>query len=298
MRILVTGSHGLIGSALVRQMTDDGHQIVRLVRGPAAGPGEVHWNPAAGELDLSDVDKLDAAVHLAGEGIGEKRWTADQKRQILASRVDSTRLLARRLADAGHRPEVLVSGSAIGFYGDRGDEVLDEDSPAGSGFLADLCQQWEAATATAEEAGIRVVHVRTGIVLAADGGMLKKLLPLFKVGMGAKLGSGRQFQSWISLSDEVGAIVHCLRSESVSGPVNLTAPHPVTNAELTKTLGSVLHRPTLLAAPKFGLSAALGHEMVEEMLIAGQRVMPNKLLESGYRFGQPDLEPALRALLA
>ena len=298
MRVLVTGSHGLIGSTLAHWLAADGHEIVRLVRGPAAGPSEVHWDPAAGELDLSGVDELNAAVHLAGEGIGDKRWTPSQKAEILRSRVDSTGLLARRLAEAGHRPRVLVSGSAIGYYGDRGDAIVDEDSPAGSGFLADLCQQWEAGTAPAEEAGIRVVHIRTGIVLAAQGGMLKKLIPLFKAGMGGKLGSGRQYQSWISLDDEVGAIAYCLATDSIAGAVNLTAPHPVTNAEFTKTLGSVLHRPTVLAAPKFGLSAALGHEMVDEMLLAGQRVMPKKLLDSGYPFRQPDLEPALRAVLS
>jgi uncharacterized protein (TIGR01777 family) len=201
------------------------------------------------------------------------------------------------LADAGHRPSVLVSGSAIGYYGDGGESELDESSPSGTGFLADVCRQWEAATAPAEAAGIRVVHIRTGIVLSPDGGALKKQLPLFKVGLGGKLGSGRQYQSWIALDDEVGGIVHALQTDSLTGPVNLTAPHPVTNLEFTKTLGSVVGRPTVMAAPKFALSAALGHQLVDEMLLAGQRVLPAKLLASGYVFRYPELEPALRALL-
>lgn len=296
MRILVTGSHGLIGSALVAALEQDGHDVVRVVRGPA-GRDEVHWDPAAGQLDLSGTDKIDGAVHLAGEGIADKRWTPEQKRRIVDSRVASTDLLARSLASAGHQPSVLVSGSAIGIYGDRGDVVIDEDSPAGAGFLAEVCRQWEAATAPAADAGIRVVLVRTGIVLSPHGGALKKQLPLFKVGMGGKLGSGRQYQSWISLDDEVGAIMFALQNDSLSGPVNLTAPHPVTNAEFTKTLGAVLGRPTVVAAPKFGLSAVLGHELVTEMLLAGQRVMPMRLLGSGYTFRDPELEPALRRLL-
>jgi hypothetical protein len=296
MRILVTGSHGLIGSALVAALEREGHDVVRVVRGPA-GPGEVHWDPAAGELDLSGTDKIDAAVHLAGEGIAEKRWTSEQKRRIVDSRVASTDLLARSLAAAGHRPSVLVSGSAVGIYGDRGDVVIDEDSPAGAGFLAEVCRQWEAATAPASDAGIRVVHARSGIVLSPEGGALKRQLPLFKVGIGGRLGSGRQYQSWIALDDEVVAIMFALENESLSGPVNLTAPHPVTNAEFTKTLGAVLGRPTVVAAPKFGLSAVLGHELVSEMLLAGQRVMPMRLLGSGYTFRYPELEPALRSLL-
>jgi len=298
MRALVTGSHGLIGSALVRALEQDHHEVVRLVRGaPSPGSAEARWDPAAGQLDLAGVGKIDAVVHLAGEGIAEKRWTGDQKERILASRVDSTTLLAKGLADADHRPSVLVSGSAIGFYGDGGDSELDETSPPGSGFLADLCRKWEAATAPAETAGVRVVHIRTGIVLSPDGGALKKQLPLFKVGMGGKLGSGRQYQSWISIDDEVGGILHALQTESLAGPVNLTAPHPVTNLEFTKTLGLVLGRPTVVAAPKFALSAALGHQLVEEVLLTGQRVLPAKLLASGYSFRYPELEPALRAIL-
>jgi uncharacterized protein (TIGR01777 family) len=296
MRVLVTGSHGLIGSNLVGTLEGDGHEVVRLVRG-TPGAGEAHWDPSQGELDVGDLEKADAVVHLAGEGIADKRWSSVQKRRILDSRLVSTTLLASRLADSGHRPSVLVSGSAVGYYGDGGDAVLDEDSPAGSGFLAEVCRQWEAATEPAANAGIRVVHIRTGIVLTPEGGALKKQLPLFKMGVGGKLGSGRQYQSWIALDDEVGAIVHALETDSLSGPVNLTSPHPVTNAEFTKTLGSVLGRPTVVAAPKFGLSAVLGHELVTEMLLAGQRVMPARLIATGYNFRYPELEPALRAML-
>jgi uncharacterized protein (TIGR01777 family) len=297
MRVLVSGSHGLIGSALVAALERQGHQVVPLVRGPA-GPGEIAWNPDAGHFDTASLEKVEAAVHLAGAPIAEKRWTADQKRRILDSRVVTTDLLSRRLAEAASRPSVLVSGSAIGFYGDRGDEIVDEQSPAGAGFLAEVCRQWEAATAPASEAGIRVVHARTGIVLSPEGGALKKQLPLFRLGMGGRLGSGEQYQSWIALEDEVGAIIHALETESLSGPVNVTAPNPVANGEFTKTLGSVLGRPTKMAAPKFGLSTVLGHEMVEEMLLASQRVVPKKLLTSGYRFHYDRLEPALRAMLS
>ncbi len=296
MRILVTGSHGLIGSALVKSLADSGHDVVRLVRGPA-GTGEITWDPDGGQLDGSRLHDVEAAVHLAGAPIAEKRWSPDQKQRILASRVVSTDLLARRLAESPSPPAVLVSGSAIGIYGDRGDEIVDEASSLGSGFLADVCRQWEAATEAASEAGIRVVHARTGIVLSADGGALKKQLPLFKIGMGGRLGSGRQYQSWISLDDEVGTLVHLLETAALSGPVNLTAPEPVTNGEFTTTLGTVLHRPSKLTVPKFGLTAAMGHELVEEMLLAGQRVLPTKLEASGYQFRYRELEPALRALL-
>ncbi|MDQ1401550.1 MAG: uncharacterized protein QOK20_3482 [Acidimicrobiaceae bacterium] len=296
MRIAVTGSHGLIGSALVSELERQGHDVVALVRG-SAGPGRIAWDPEAGQLDAAHLAGVDAAVHLAGQPIADKRWTAEQKRKILDSRVASTDLLARRLAEAQPRPSVLVSGSAIGYYGDRGDAIVDESSPAGSGFLSEVCQRWEEATAPAEAAGIRVVHIRTGIVLSPEGGVLKKQLPLFRVGMGGRLGSGEQYQSWISLVDEVGGIIHALRTESLSGALNLTAPNPVTNGEFTKTLGSVLGRPTLVTAPKFGLSAVLGHELVAEMLLAGQRVLPKKLLDSGYSFGFSELEPTLRQLL-
>jgi uncharacterized protein (TIGR01777 family) len=296
MRVIVTGSHGMIGSALIPALETAGHRVVRLVRG-SPGPGEVHWDPAAGVLDVADLAGADSAVHLAGEGVATKRWTPEQKQRILDSRVKSTDLLSRRLVELDPRPSVLVAGSAVGVYGDRGDEELDEQSKAGTGFLAGLSQQWEAATAPAEEAGIRVVHIRTGIVLSPTGGALKKQLPLFKIGLGGRLGSGRQYQSWISLDDEVGAILFALTTPSLSGPVNLTSPNPVTNADYTKTLGAVLGRPTIFPVPRLGLASILGGEATDEMLLGGQRVLPRKLEEHGYEFMNPELEPALRALL-
>lgn len=295
MRVLVSGSHGLIGSALVPALRHAGHEVVALVRGPAEGD-QIRWDPAEGQLGAS-LSGIDAAVHLAGEGLAEKRWTPAQKRRIVDSRVKSTQLLAQRLAEADPTPSVMVSGSAIGLYGNRGDTLVDEDSDAGSGFLARLCQDWEAAAAPAEAAGIRVVAIRTGIVMSPAGGALKKLLPLFKLGLGGKFGSGQQYQSWISIDDEVGAIMHALSTATLSGPVNLTAPHPVTNAEFTRKLGSVLHRPSVVPVPGLALSLVLGHELAEEMLLGGQRVRPKRLEQSGYLFEYPELESALRQLL-
>ncbi len=297
MKVLISGSRGLIGSALVSALAQAGHDVVRLVRS-SPGPGDVRWDLEHGLLDAAALAGIDAAVHLAGEGIGDKRWTAAQKRRILDSRVKSTDLLSRRLAEAGGTTSVLLSGSAVGYYGDRGDEVLDEQSPSGGGFLADVCRQWEAATAPAEQAGIRVVHLRTGIVLSSRGGELKKLLPLYKFGVGGKLGSGSQYQSWVALDDEVGGILHALTTTSVSGPLNLTAPQPVTIAELTKALGTLLHRPTFATVPAFALSLALGRQMAGEMLLGGQRVLPKKLEQSGYAFRYPYIEAGLRAAIA
>ena len=296
MKLAVTGSHGMIGSSLVATLEAAGHTVVPLVRGPA-GPGQVRWNPSAGELDAGALAGVDGAVNLAGEGLADKRWTQAQKQRILDSRVHATTLLSHRLADAGSAG-VLVSGSAIGFYGDRGDTELTEEATGGSGFLADVVRQWEAATAPAEQAGIRVVHIRTGIVLSPKGGALKRQLPLFRLGVGGRLGSGRQYQSWISLPDEVGAIIHAATTDLIAGPLNLTTPEPVTNAEFTRTLGRVLHRPTLFPAPRLALSAVLGAELVDEVLLASQRVLPVKLGASGYRFVAPTLEGALRSLLA
>jgi uncharacterized protein len=296
MKLVVTGSHGLIGSALVAALEDGGHSVVRLVRGSAL-TGEVHWDPAAGVLDRTLLDGVDGAVNLAGEGIADKRWTDDQKQRIVDSRVRSTDLLARALAELDPRPTVLVSGSAVGYYGDRGDEELTEESSGGADFLADLVRQWEAATAPAEQAGIRVVHARTGIVLSARGGALKKQLPLLKLGLGGRLGSGRQYQSWISIDDEVGGILHALQTDTLSGPVNLTGPEPVTNREFTATLGRVLGRPARLAVPRFALALALGGQLTDVALLASQRVRPTRLQATGYQFRHPGLEAALRAVL-
>lgn len=271
--------------------------MARLVRSrPAPGSSDVAWDPVAGTIDAGALQGTEAVVHLAGEGIASRRWNAEHKRRVLDSRVQGTRLLSETLAKLDPRPQVLVSASAVGYYGDRGDETITEDSPPGQGFLAEVCTQWEAAAAAAVDAGIRVVHPRTGIVLSPEGGALKTQLPLFRFGLGGRLGSGRNWVPWISLDDEVGAIVHCI-DHDLRGPVNLTAPSPVTNAEFTKALGRVLGRPTVVAAPNFALGIVLGREMAKELLLAGQRALPTRLQQSGYAFRHPELEGALRDLL-
>jgi uncharacterized protein (TIGR01777 family) len=295
--VLVTGSHGFIGSALIPRLRADGHRVARLVRGAPEGGDDVRWDPHAGTVDAAGLEGVDAVVHLAGAGIGDKRWTAERKRLILESRTRGTSLLARTLAGLQRRPSVLVSGSAIGIYGDRGSEVLTEASAPGSGFTAEVCTAWEAATAPAADAGIRVAHVRTGIVLSAHGGALGRMLPPFKLGVGGRMGSGSQYMSWIAIDDEVGAIRHLLTVD-VAGPVNLTAPNPVTNAEFTEVLGRALHRPTKLPTPMLALRAVYGGELVQSLLLEGQRVQPTVLETSGYEFALPDLDGALRAILA
>jgi uncharacterized protein (TIGR01777 family) len=295
MDVAISGSSGLIGTALVAVLTEAGHRPVRLVRREPSGD-EIRWDPDGGTIDVRSLEGIGGVVHLAGAGIGDHRWTDEYKLEILRSRTKSTVLLSGALAKLGKPPPVLVSGSAVGFYGDRGDEVLDETSPAGRGFLPEVCVAWEAATVAAEDAGIRVAHIRTGIVLSGQGGALKKQLPLFKVGAGGKLGSGRQWQSWISIEDEVGAILHLLTAD-VRGPANLTAPNPVRNAEFTKTLAGVLGRPSFLPIPSFGPKLLLGSELADSLLLAGQRVTPAVLESSGYDFRHPTLEEALRAVL-
>ena len=296
MDIAITGSSGLIGEALRARLRAEGHRVVRVVRHEPAGPDEIRWDPARGHLEPTDLSGLHAVVHLAGEGIAEKRWTAAQKERILTSRTLGTTLLAERLAAAEDGPRILISGSAIGWYGDRGDEVLTEASAAGDGFLADVCREWEAAADPARDAGIRVVHIRTGIVLDPDGGVLAKQLPLFKVGLGGRIGNGHQYMSWIAIDDEVGAICHLLDHE-VEGPVNLTAPGPVTNRAFTEALGAALRRPTVVPVPGFGPKLLFGGELVDELLLASQRVLPERLVESGYTFAHPELGPAFEALL-
>jgi len=294
MKIAVTGSTGLIGSALCRRLAAD-HTVIPVVRG-AAGDGQISWDPMAGRLDPADFEGVDAVVHLAGAGLADKRWTASRKQALVDSRVQGTGLLARTLAALDRRPEVLLSASAVGYYGNRGDEELTEASSPGDGFLAELCQRWEQATAPAEEAGIRVLHLRTGIVLSKEGGALAKQLPLFRFGLGGRLGSGRQFMSWVTLEDEVDAIRFALDTPTLRGAANLTAPRPVTNAELTATLGRVLHRPAVLPVPALALRLVLGPELADEAILAGQRVLPRALLDAGYQFAQPELEGALRSL--
>lgn len=298
MRVMVTGSSGLIGSALVRSLEADGHQVTRLVRKPPSGPAEVHWDPATGTIDAGALEGHDAAVHLAGANIGARRWTDEYKAKLLDSRVKGTGLLVRTLAALDRPPKVLASGSAVGFYGDRGDEELTELSPPGTGFLAELVQVWEAAAAPAAEAGIRVAYLRSGIVQSAEGGALGPQLLPFKLGLGGRIGSGRQWLSWIGIDDEAGAIGHVLEHESLSGPVNLTAPNPVTTAEYARTLGRVLHRPTVLPIPTPVLQLKLGRELVAEMLLGGQRVLPAALEASGYAFRHPHLEDALASTIS
>jgi uncharacterized protein len=297
MDVAITGASGLIGKALSRALAADGHRPVPLVRrAPAAGEDAIAWDPAAGTIDAASLEGIDAVVHLAGEGIGEKRWNDEQKRRIKDSRVQGTHLLATTLAGLTRPPTTFLSGSAIGFYGDRGDEELTETSNPGDIFLAEVCVAWEAAAAPAVEAGIRTAYLRTGIVLDPDGGALAKTLPLFKLGLGGKMGSGRQWWSWISIDDEVGAIRFLLNT-SVTGPVNLTAPAPVTNAEFTKVLGHVLGRPTLLPVPAFGPRLLLGAELADQLLFASQRVLPTVLADAGYTFTTPDLDGALHRVL-
>lgn len=293
MRIIVSGASGLIGSALVPQLTAHGHDVVRLVRRPAK-QGESTWNPARGDIDATVIDGADAVIHLSGAGIGDKRWSNSYKREILDSRVKSTKLLASVIAGAAKRPSVFLSGSAIGIYGARGDEPLHEDAAAGTGFLADVCKEWEAA---AVGAGTRTVFLRTGIVLSTKGGALKKQLPLFRAGLGGKFGRGNQWQSWISIDDEVSAIEHLLTS-SLQGAVNLTAPAPITNADFAAVMGKVLRRPALLAVPSIGPKLLLGSELADALLFTGQRVIPTALSADSFEFAHPTLEIALRALLS
>ena len=297
LTVAVSGSSGLIGSALLERLRQDGHTIVPMVRRPAKD-GEIHYDPRNGVLDPESLVGVDAVVHLAGAGIGDRRWTDRYRREILESRTLSTSLIAEAMASVANRggPRVLLSGSAIGFYGATGDEELNERSTAGDGFLADVCRAWEAATSPAEDAGVRVVHLRTGIVLSPRGGALKKLLPLFRFGLGGRMGSGRQWQSWISLDDEVGAIVFLLTAD-ISGAVNLTAPAPVTNAEFTKVLASTLSRPALVPVPSFGPKLLLGGELADALLFTGQRVLPERLTDVGYSFEHPTLSEALGTLL-
>lgn len=293
----MSGSTGLIGEALVRGLLAEGHEPVRLVR--SRRPDDLPtatWDPATGTMDDDALDGIDAVVHLAGEGIAEKRWSEAQKARIMDSRVQGTALLAERIAAATTPPSVFVSGSAIGFYGDRGDERLTESSEPGEGFLADVVGAWEAATGAVRTPPTRVVHVRTGIVLSADGGALAPQLPFFKLGLGGRIGDGSQWWSWISIDDMVQALIWLLAND-VHGAVNLTAPNPTTNAEFTKMLGRVLGRPAILLIPKPALWLRLGRELTQALLYTSQRVEPTVLSDRGYEFRHPDLESALRAAL-
>jgi uncharacterized protein len=292
VRIAVTGSGGLIGSSLVPYLRSKGHEVVPIVRGTATGD-EVLWDPKKGTIDLDKLQGIGGMVHLAGAGVGDRRWSPGYKQVILSSRVDGTRTLAEAIAKLPIPPSVMVSGSAVGYYGQRGDEVLTEDAEVGTGFLADVCAQWESATAPASAAGIRVVTIRTGVVLSGAGGALKKQLPPFRLGLGARLGRGYQQLSWITRRDVVAAISLLLRDLTLSGPINLTAPNPVSNARFTKELGRALHRPARLVVPEKVIRLALGDEMASEFLLASQRAVPQRLLAAGFSFADPTLPEAL-----
>ena len=289
MRIAVTGSTGLIGSALVPWLTNGGHEVIRMRR-PA------DWDPDAGTIHAAVLNGVGAVVHLAGENIAAGRWTATRKARIRDSRVKATKLIAETLGNMEKPPQVLVSASAIGYYGDRGREVLREDSAPGTGFLADVCRHWESATDAATRKGIRVVHLRTGIVLSEKGGALKQMLLPFKVGLGGKVGSGNQYWSWISLDDLCSVIIHCIQANGLHGAVNTVSPSPVTNLEFTKVLGRVLQRPTIFPVPSFAARLVFG-EMADALLLASVRVEPAKLLASRFLFRHKDLEAALKAVL-
>ncbi|MFJ5122717.1 TIGR01777 family oxidoreductase [Kitasatospora sp. NPDC088548] len=301
MRIAVTGSTGLIGSALVHSLLADDHEVVRLVRhrsrtGPQAdGTTAIGWNPQLGQVDRDGLAGVEAVVHLAGAGVGDGRWTDSYKREIRESRVLGTETLAVALANLKEPPRVLVSASAVGLYGQTGDRVIDEDSPAGDDFLAEVCVEWEAAARPAERAGIRVVHPRTGLVLSAAGGAGGRLFPLFRLGLGGRLGDGRQYWSYISLADEVAALRFLIDRDDLAGAFNLTAPEPVTNAELTAALGRALKRPTPFPVPEAVLKAVLGELAIE--VVGSHRVVPRRLLEAGFRFEHPDVDSAVRAAL-
>jgi uncharacterized protein (TIGR01777 family) len=296
--IVVTGASGLVGRRLTRELQQAGATVIAAVRRPVSDPArEIHWQPDAGRIDTARLEGVDAVVHLAGENIAGGRWTEGFKQKIRDSRVKGTRLIAEAIAGARTKPKTLVCASAIGYYGDRGEETLSEASAPGSDFLAEVCREWEAACQPARNAGVRVVNVRIGVVLSPEGGALKQMLTPFKLGVGGKVGSGQQYMSWVALDDVAGAIVFLLAKPQAAGAVNLVSPQAVKNAEFTKTLGRVLKRPTIVPAPAFGLRLAFG-EMADALLLSSTRVVPQGLTAAGYQFRQPELEAALRHLLA
>ncbi len=294
-RIAVAGASGLIGSALVRSLTADGHEVVRLVRRAPRAEDEVRWDPEARQVDAAGLAGCDAVVNLAGAGVGSRRWTDAYKTRIRCSRVLGTSALAEAIASLDTPPRVFVNGSAIGFYGETGDRTVDESTPHGAGFLPELCVEWEGAAVAAQKAGVRTVFTRTGLVVSPKGGAWGKLFPLFKAGLGGRMGDGRQYWSFVSLHDEVAAIRHLIDTDGLSGPFNVTSPQPLTNREITAAMGRVLHRPTLFAVPAPVLRAVLG-EMAGDVL-GSARVLPTRLLESGFTFAFPDIEGAIRAAL-
>lgn len=297
MKVLISGSRGFIGEALVKRLDEQGHKVTRLVRNRAED-GDVIWNAKTGALDLSDIEGFDAVVHLGGVGLGEKRWTEKERGAIWDSRINTTDFLAQRLAQAINRPKVFVVASGIGYYGDRADEKLNETSTKGDGFLAEVVKHWEEAAAPAVEAGIRTVHVRSGIVLGAKGGMYKRLAPVFKGALGGNLGDGNQYMSWISLEDEVNAIIFAITNDRLSGPVNFCSPNPVTNKEFTKAMGEALHRPTFIPVWPWMLKIAFGSQQTNEMLLVSQRAYPKKLENAGFKFHHKHINAVLKDLVA
>ncbi len=295
MKILISGSHGLVGSALAGALEGDMHAVLKLVRHAPQSDSEIEWQPDA-PLEPARLEGIDAVVHLAGESIASGRWTDDKKRRIRDSRVTPTQLLSESLAAMTNPPHTFISASAIGYYGDRGDEVLTESSSPGDDFLAHVCRDWELATAPAAESGIRVIKMRFGVILDQNGGALAKMLPPFRMGIGGRVGDGRQWMSWIALQDAVGALRSAVENRPLSGPVNVVAPNPVTNAEFTRTVGSVLGRPTIFPIPAFAAKLVFG-EMAEALLLSGQRVEPRELKDAGYEFQLPTLKPALQRIL-
>lgn len=296
MRILISGSHGLVGKALIKSLESDGHEIFRLVRNAPRDDSEIEWSPDRYSIALARLEGFDAAVHLAGESIAEGRWTDEKKKRILESRKRGTQLLSDALANLTTPPKTLISASAIGYYGNRGDELLTEQSAPGDDFLADVCLEWEKATSHAKAKGVRTVNARFGIILDQEGGALAKMLPPFRMGVGGRVGSGKQWMSWIALDDVIGGIRFALASDSLNGPVNFVAPNPVTNAEFTKALGHALSRPTIFPIPAFGLRLVFG-EMADALLLSSQRVEPEQLKAGGYEFKYSQLDLALRDVL-
>ena len=297
MKILISGSHGLVGKALISSLADM-HEVFDLVRREAKpGASEIEWHPNQGIIEPSKLEAFDAVIHLAGESIAEGRWTDEKKRRIHDSRTNGTQLLSNALAGLSRKPGTFLCASATGIYGHRGSELLDEESTPGSGFLAGVCRDWEKATEAASSAGVRVVNLRFGPILAREGGMLEKMLTPFKLGLGGRVGSGQQYISWVAIDDVVGATMLAIDNESIRGPVNVVSPNPVTNEEFTKTLGRVLSRPTVFAMPEFAARLAFG-EMADEMLLVSQRVAPKKLNDAGYEFLYSELEGAFRKYLA
>lgn len=296
MKILIAGASGLVGTALVSKLKAAGAQITPLVRS-AAKPGEIEWHPDRGSINAPALEGFDAVVNLAGDGIANGRWTEEKKRRILDSRVNGTRLLSETMANLSRKPTTFINASAIGFYGSRGNELVDEETGPGEGFLANVCRQWESATAPAEQAGIRIVKLRLGVILTPDGGIMGSMLRPFKLGLGGKVGSGDQVISWVAMDDVVAAIEFILQNDTLRGPINVVAPHPVTNEEFTKILGSALSRPTFMAMPAFAARLVFG-EMADEMMLSGTRVAPKVLNAAAFQFQFPELGPAVQHLLA